>query len=295
MTNGSGRRVTSFEFRVSNPTDQGPRTTDDLEQKGSPLGSPGQVHETARAVQTMFAQVAPRYDFLNHLLSARFDVWWRRVAARQVRHVLERPGSLAADLCCGTGDLTFALAGFSAGRVVGADFCHPMLEIALKKQGHAQDGRSSGNAKHGQNRRADSTLGRTTFIEADTLSLPFADGTLDLVSAAFGFRNLASYGQGLGEMHRVLKPGGVIAILEFNRVQWPVLGPLFRFYFRRVLPLVGTLVSGVQGPYQYLPASVERFPDQVQLARQLGECGFAKVHYRNFLGGVAALHLGEKG
>jgi demethylmenaquinone methyltransferase/2-methoxy-6-polyprenyl-1,4-benzoquinol methylase len=249
---------------------------DAIEQKGSPLGSPDQLHETARSVQAMFAQVAPRYDFLNHLLSARLDVWWRQAAAMEVRHILERPGSLAADLCCGTGDLTFALARFSAGRVLGADFCHPMLEIARKKRA-SQTGKLPSD-----------------FIEADTLLLPFADGTLDLVSAAFGFRNLANYAEGLAEMHRVLRPGGLIAILEFNRVQWPVLGPLFRFYFRWVLPLIGTLVSGVRGPYQYLPDSVKRFPDQDQLARQLGDCGFERVHYRNFLGGVAALHLGQR-
>jgi demethylmenaquinone methyltransferase / 2-methoxy-6-polyprenyl-1,4-benzoquinol methylase len=269
-------------------------TADITEQKGSPLGSPDQIFETAHTVRTMFAQVAPRYDFLNHLLSARFDVWWRRAAARQVRHILERPGSLAADLCCGTGDLTFALAGFSAGQVLGADFCHPMLEIALKKRARVQATRSIETTRLGPNRGSGSALCQTHFIEADTLSLPFEDGTLDLVSAAFGFRNLANYERGLGEMHRVLKSGGVIAILEFNRVQWPVLGALFRFYFRRILPLIGTLVSGVRGPYQYLPASVERFPDQDQLARKLRESGFTGVHYRNFLGGVAALHVGEK-
>jgi demethylmenaquinone methyltransferase / 2-methoxy-6-polyprenyl-1,4-benzoquinol methylase len=267
---------------------------DITEQKGSPLGSPEQVPETARAVRTMFAQVAPRYDFLNHLLSARFDVWWRHAAAREVRYILEQPGSVAADLCCGTGDLTFELAGFSAGQVFGADFCHPMLEIALKKRGRGQARNSNGATRAGPNPTSDSALGRTHFIEADTLSLPFADATLDLVSAAFGFRNLANYAKGLEEMHRVLKPGGLIAILEFNRVQWPVVGPLFRFYFRRVLPFIGTLVSGVRGPYQYLPASVERFPGQDQLAQQLRECGFAEVRYRNFLGGVAALHLGAK-
>jgi len=250
--------------------------TQTIEQKGSPLGSPDQVVETARAVQAMFAEVAPRYDFLNHLLSARFDVWWRRAATREVRHVLERPGSLAADLCCGTGDLTFALAGLSAGRVLGADFCHPMLEIALRKR-----------ANQTQQFCPD-------FIEADTLSLPFASNALDLVSAAFGFRNLANYTQGLQEMYRVLKPGGTIAILEFNRVQSPVLGPLFRLYFRHVLPFVGTKIAGVRGPYQYLPDSVKRFPDQDQLARQLAECGFERVRYRNFMGGVAALHVGEK-
>ena len=283
MSNDSGRQVSNFEFRVSNSTGHGPLTRDNLEQKGSPLGSPDQVVDTARAVQTMFAQVAPRYDFLNHLLSARFDVWWRQAAAREVRHVLERSGSLAADLCCGTGDLTFALAGCSAGRVLGADFCHPMLRIALRKNARFHAEGSNGTVKP-----------RPHFIEADTLSLPFADDTLDLVSAAFGFRNLANYAQGLAEMQRVLKPGGTIAILEFNRVQWPVVGPLFRFYFRRVLPFIGTMVSGVSGPYQYLPDSVERFPDQDQLARQLGECGFENVQYRNFMGGVAALHVAEK-
>ncbi|HUI42656.1 MAG TPA: bifunctional demethylmenaquinone methyltransferase/2-methoxy-6-polyprenyl-1,4-benzoquinol methylase UbiE [Terriglobia bacterium] len=249
-----------------------------MEQKGSPLGAPGQVQETARAVQTMFARVAPRYDFLNHLLSARLDVQWRRAAAVQLRPILERPGSVAADVCCGTGDLTFALARFSAGRVLGADFCHPMLVIARAKRA----GATGGSAQ------------RAGFIEADTLSLPLRDNALDLVSAAFGFRNLADYGRGLSEMHRVLRPGGVIAILEFSRVQWPVVGPLFRFYFRRVLPLVGTLISRVPGAYQYLPESVARFPDQESLARSLREAGFAKVRYRNFFGGVAALHWGEK-
>ncbi|HEY6291447.1 MAG TPA: ubiquinone/menaquinone biosynthesis methyltransferase, partial [Terriglobia bacterium] len=193
------------------------------EQQGSPLGSPDQVQRTARAVQSMFARVAPRYDFLNHLLSARFDLWWRKVTAEQVRSVLERPGSLAADLCCGTGDLTFAFARYSAGTVLGADFCHPMLEIARQKRARA--------AARGPTRAFD----RTQFIEADALTLPFADNVFDLVSAAFGFRNLANYAQGLREMHRVLKPSGSVAILEFSRMQWPVAGSLFRFYFRRIL------------------------------------------------------------
>jgi len=252
------------------------------EQHGSPLGSPVQAQQTARAVQSMFARVAPRYDFLNHLLSARFDIWWRRVTAEQVRSVLERPGSLAADLCCGTGDLTFAFARYSAGSVLGADFCHPMLEIARQKRQRAA-GRFNGGVH------------RTHFIEADALALPFGDNVLDLVSAAFGFRNLANYSEGLSEMHRVLKPGGVIAILEFSRLRWPVVGPLFRFYFRRILPLIGTLVSGERGPYQYLPASVERFPDQESLAQCLRDTGFLNVHYRNLMGGLAALHLGKKG
>ena len=248
-----------------------------MEQQGSPLGSPADVQQTGRAVQTMFARVAPRYDVLNHLLSAGLDLRWRRAAAGELRHVLERPGSVAADLCCGTGDLTFALARHSAGVVLGADFCHPMLELARAKRAAAAEGR----------------LGRVEFVEADTLNLPLRDGSLDLVSAAFGFRNLADYERGLHEMYRVLKPGGLIAILEFSRLQWPVAGAIFRFYFRRVLPLIGRCISRVPGAYEYLPESVRRFPDQESLVRSLRQTGFVNVRYRNFFGGVAALHWGE--
>jgi demethylmenaquinone methyltransferase/2-methoxy-6-polyprenyl-1,4-benzoquinol methylase len=132
------------------------------------------------------------------------------------------------------------------------------------------------------------------FVEADTLALPFRDGALEVVSIAFGFRNLASYTAGLRELHRVLKPGGSVAILEFSRVRWPVFGPLFRFYFQRILPRLGTWISGVPGPYQYLRDSVLQFPDQESLAAALTAAGFVNVRYRNFTGGVAALHLGGK-
>lgn len=248
-----------------------------MEQHGSPLGPLDNPGATADAVQGMFARVAPRYDLLNHLLSAGLDLRWRRLTADMVREALARPGSLAADLCCGTGDLTFALASVSAGRVVGADFCQPMLEIA--------------SAKRKRNHQAPD---RARFVAADTLCLPFADDQLDLVSAAFGFRNLASYARGIAEMHRVLRPGGMAAILEFSRVEQPVIGPLFHFYFRRLLPAIGGLISGVPGAYRYLPDSVRHFPDQESLARQLREAGFTKVRYRNFLGGAVALHLAEK-
>jgi demethylmenaquinone methyltransferase / 2-methoxy-6-polyprenyl-1,4-benzoquinol methylase len=241
---------------------------------GSPLGSPGDEVSTARAVREMFRSVAPRYDFLNHFLSARRDIAWRRAAAKTLRPILERPGSLAVDVCCGTGDLALEFARHSAGKVIGADFCHPMLEMARAKA--ARGPRS------------------VLFIEADTMNLPLRDGSLDLVSIAFGFRNLANYARGLMEMRRVLKRGGTAAILEFSRVETPLLGPLFRFYFRRILPRIGTLVSGVSGPYQYLPDSVSRFPDQKQLAETMREAGFSSVRYRNFFFGAAALHLGEK-
>lgn len=240
---------------------------------GSLLGAPGDPQSTARAVREMFAAVAPRYDFLNHFLSLGRDVAWRRATARAVRNVLTRPGSLAIDVCCGTGDLAFALARFSAGKVVGADFCHPMLKLARRKAGSRP----------------------IFFLEADTLALPFRDDSVDLLSVAFGFRNLVDYACGLQEMHRVLKRGGVVAILEFSKVRWPLVGPLFRFYFHRILPRLGSWISGVPGPYQYLPDSVSRFPDQESLAAALREAGFQHVRYRHFTGGIAALHLGQKG
>lgn len=243
---------------------------------GSPLGSPDDVIATGRAVRRMFQAVAPRYDFLNHFLSLGCDIAWRRAAAKALRETLARPESIAVDACCGTGDLAFALARFSAGKVIGTDFCHPMLARAQEKIP-----------------KIPRPLGRVCFVEADTLALPFPDRSLDLVGSAFGFRNLANYRRGFAEMRRVLKPGGRAAILEFSRVYWPVFGPLFRFYFHRILPRLGTWISGVRGPYQYLHDSVARFPDQESLAAAMREAGFVQVCYRNFSGGVAALHLGE--
>jgi demethylmenaquinone methyltransferase/2-methoxy-6-polyprenyl-1,4-benzoquinol methylase len=241
---------------------------------GSPLGSPGDENTTSRAVRDMFVSVAPRYDFLNHFLSAGRDIAWRKATARALRGALERPGSLAVDVCCGTGDLAVQLSRYSSGHVVGTDFCHPMLERARQKVARAPR--------------------FVFFLEADTLSLPFAGNSLDVVTTAFGFRNLANYAHGLCEMHRVLKPGGTLAILEFSRIHLPVAGPLFRLYFRRILPRIGTLISGVSGPYQYLPDSASSFPDQLALARMMRDAGFTNVRYRNFFLGSAALHLGQK-
>ena len=242
--------------------------------EGTTVGIEVDEQATASAVRSMFADVAPRYDLLNHLLSAGFDIRWRRATVRALKPVLARPSSVVADLCCGTGDLALALRRASAGEVLGTDFCHPMLQRAREK-----------SARLARN---------TVFLEADTLRLPFRNASLDALSIAFGFRNLANYRRGIQEMRRVLRPGGAIAILEFSHVRWPVFGPLFRAYFRRVLPRLGAWISGVQGPYQYLPDSALRFPDQEALAGLLREEGFSGVRYRNFTGGVAALHLGEK-
>jgi len=238
-----------------------------------PRGSPNTIASTARAIRKMFSAVAPRYDFLNHLLSLSRDIAWRKATANALRPVLERGGSSVADLCCGTGDLAFELQRYAAGRVFGTDFCRNMLLLAKKKS------------------RQRSTL----FLEADTLALPFPDDSLDLATLAFGFRNLASYDRGLEEIRRVLKPRGVLAILEFSEVQGRVFGPFFRFYFRHLLPKIGSWISGVPGPYQYLHDSVARFPNQQELSRLLSAQGFQNVHYVNFTGGIAALHMAEKG
>jgi demethylmenaquinone methyltransferase/2-methoxy-6-polyprenyl-1,4-benzoquinol methylase len=174
--------------------------------------------------------------------------------------------------------LALALARFSAGTVVGTDFCHPMLQRAERKLSHS--------TREG--------AARVVLVEADTLTLPFADRSLDLLTSAFGFRNLASYAAGLQEMLRVLRPGGIIAILEFSRVRWPVFGPMFRFYFAALLPRIGDWVGGVRGPYRYLHDSACQFPDQDTLAASMGAAGLTDVRYRNFMGGVAALHIGNK-
>ena len=242
--------------------------------QGSRLGSSQDVASTSQAVREMFAAVAPRYDFLNHFLSLGRDIAWRRATARALRERLARPGSRVLDLCCGTGDLAFAFGRYSSGVVLGADFCRPMLLRARAK--------------------AVQRAGSVFFLEADALGLPFATASLDAVALAFGFRNLVNYATGLEEIYRVLRPGGVLAILEFSRARWPLFGPAFRFYFRRILPWLGTRVSGVSGPYQYLPDSVSKFPDQEALAALLRETGFQNVWYRDFTGGVAALHWAEK-
>jgi demethylmenaquinone methyltransferase/2-methoxy-6-polyprenyl-1,4-benzoquinol methylase len=241
--------------------------------KGSPLGNGRDEAATGAAVRQMFGEVARRYDFLNHLLSMGTDIAWRNATTRALTDVLTRPGSRVADVCCGTGDLSFSLSRKSQGVILGADFCHPMLSIAREKACQSK---------------------RVYFLEADTLHLPFEDSSLDAITSAFGFRNLANYVKGIEEMGRVLKPGGKLAILEFSRVRWPIFGPIFRFYFRHFLPRIGAWISGVEGPYSYLPDSVSKFPDQDALAEMMRKAGFRNVTYRNFTGGVAALHVAEK-
>lgn len=222
----------------------------------------------------MFAGIAGRYDLLNHLLSGNIDQRWRRLVAQNLRARLPTEGALLLDVACGTGDLSLALFEATGARVIGTDFCRPMLEIAAYKAG---------------TKRAN-----IPFIEGDALRLPFADESFDAVSIAFGLRNLSNVSGGLAELRRVLKPGGRAAILEFSRPIWPGFRTLFQFYFTRVLPRIGGIVSGSRGAYEYLPGSVSRFPDQKRLSEMMREVGFEEVEYGNLTGGIAALHTGTR-
>ncbi len=225
------------------------------------------------AVRAMFADIAPSYDRLNHLLSINIDKIWRRFTVKKLMDVLQRPNAIALDLCCGTADLTLELEKHA--RVIGCDFCHPMLVI-------------------GNEKIADRQAGKATLAEGDALHLPFGDQSFDAVTNAFGLRNLENVQTGLNEIHRVLKPGGRAAILEFSRPVVPVFRQAFEFYFHNILPRIGALLSGSSVAYTYLPKSVSNFPDQKRLAEMMRSSGFVNVRYHNLSAGIAALHLGER-
>jgi demethylmenaquinone methyltransferase / 2-methoxy-6-polyprenyl-1,4-benzoquinol methylase len=228
----------------------------------------------ARAVREMFTAIAPRYDLLNHVLSFNVDrLWWRRTA-RRFSQVLSRADARVLDLCCGTGDMAFALrrqAGESPAKIYGADFSHTMLQRAVEK----------------------SSTSNLNWVEADALSLPFADGQFDLLTSAFGFRNLADYQEGLREILRVLRPNGECGILDFGEPRGFV-GKIYRLYFKHVLPRIGTLISGIKGPYAYLPASVERFPAPDEMLRRMRQAGFREVSWTPYTLGIAGLYCGKK-
>ena len=222
-------------------------------------------------VRAMFSEIAPRYDTLNHTLSLNVDRLWRRFVVKKIADKL-KPGAIALDLCCGTADLSLEL----GARIptLGVDFCRPMLSLGLKKVKSARL--------------------PIALIEGDALRVPAADGAFDVVTMAFGLRNLESVEEGLKEIHRVLKAGGRCAVLEFSRPVLPLFRGLFRFYFNHILPRIGNAVSGSGYAYRYLPESVQSFPDQRGLADAMRAVGFSNVSYYNLSGGVAALHLGDK-
>ena len=227
------------------------------------------TEDHARQVREMFAQISPRYDFLNRLLSLNIDKRWRRAVTRKLRPVVQESAQLL-DVACGTGDLSIELFDNLRTQVIGLDFCRPMLTLAARK------------------------APEIIFIEGDALRLPFADASFDALTIAFGLRNLASVDAGLKELRRILKPGGWIAILEFSKPVAPGFRRLFDFYMRSVLPRVGAWFSGSRTAYKYLPDSVARFLDQDQLVAMMRDAGFAQVTFENLTGGIAALHTGQR-
>jgi demethylmenaquinone methyltransferase/2-methoxy-6-polyprenyl-1,4-benzoquinol methylase len=252
----------------------------------------------------MFGRVAHRYDLLNHVLSFQVDRAWRARTAKRVEEILRRPEARVLDLCCGTGDLTLALeqrrreltrsrdseqsrdregAVVSAGPgsitsdapplIFGSDFCHPMLVETIRKAGHR-------NA-------------RTSVFEADALQLPLADASLDLITCAFGFRNFANYRKGLAELRRVLRPGGMLAILEFSQPPSRFFATFYAFYSKHVLPRIGALISGSSDAYTYLPESVRKFPGAELFAEEMRATGYLDVEFERMTFGIVALHIGR--
>ena len=228
----------------------------------------------AKAVREMFSGIAGKYDFLNHFLSVNTDKRWRRLVRRQLEDVLANQNAAVLDVACGTGDLSVELQTGAKAKVFGTDFCRPMLAVAKDK-----------NPKNNLS---------IPYLEADGMNLAFADNSFDAVTIAFGLRNFSNWKDGLVELHRILKKGGKLAVLEFSTPILPGFKQIFNLYFTQVLPRIGGAVSGSRGAYEYLPDSVSRFPDQKGLAEMMREVGFESVEYKNLTGGIAAIHTGIK-
>ena len=225
-------------------------------------------------VRQLFTSIAPAYDRLNHLLSFGLDRRWWRHAALTFRDTLGKPDARVLDLCCGTGDMTAALLALrpaAAEPITGLDFSPRMLSLARTKYANAN----------------------VQWVEGDAMALPYPDSSFDLVTAAFGFRNLSNYAAGLTEIHRVLRPGGSIGILECNQ-PGGITGTLYSLYFRHILPLVGGWISGSRAAYRWLPASVERFPRPPRMLKMLQEAGFTECGWDGYLLRAAGLYRGIK-
>lgn len=234
------------------------------------------VDKSSARVQRMFSEIAPRYDLLNHLLSANIDRWWR---SRTVALAPPEGAAPILDVCTGTGDLALAYQR-KAGpqvRVVAADFCREMLEIGEEKK---------------RRKRLEHEI---TFVEADTEQLPFPDDYFQIVSVAFGLRNVSDTDRGLEEMTRVCRPGGRVVILEFSMPSWQPFKGIYSFYFRTVLPKLGQwLARNRQEAYSYLPASVGEFPSGEALAQRMRAAGLDGVRWHPFTFGIATLYIATK-
>lgn len=252
---------------MAHATDHEPRTTDPLDK-------------SERRIRTMFGEISPRYDFLNHVLSCGVDYYWRR---RTVQAAPLQDDGPILDVCTGTGDLAIAFWKRSRGRacVVGSDFTHEMLQLAGSKSARIH------KTAHGG--------APLVYVEADTQRLPFADDRFQIVSVAFGLRNVTNTELGLREMVRVCRPGGRVLILEFSMPRRRVLRGLYGWYFRRVLPKIGQLLArNRHSAYNYLPESVSAFPEGEDLAEIMRRCGLERVTWKPLTFGVATLYQGEK-
>ena len=236
---------------------------------------PMPVDKSGQRVQRMFAAIAPRYDLLNHLLSANVDRAWRRHVARRLTLA---PGVPMLDNCTGTGDLAIAIAKRHGPGVpiVASDFCRPMLAV-------------------GRTKLTETNRSQIEFVEADGMALPFADGTFQAVTNAFGLRNINDTERGIAEMVRVLRPGGTLAVLEFSRPRvWP-LSAVYGLYFRQVLPRVGQyFADNDDKAYEYLPQSVSQFPDGAALTALFDAAGLIETKFEPLTLGIATLYTGVK-
>jgi demethylmenaquinone methyltransferase/2-methoxy-6-polyprenyl-1,4-benzoquinol methylase len=239
------------------------------------------VDKSEERIREMFGEISPRYDFLNHFLSGGTDYYWRWRTVRLAAPIGDRP---ILDVCTGTGDLAVAYWKRAGGlvRVVGSDLTHQMLTLARHKTAALRGSSSNGEPA-------------IEFVEADAQRLPFADGLFQIVSVAFGLRNVTDTLAGLREMARVCAPGGRVVVLEFSMPQNAVIGGLYRWYFRNILPRIGQLISGNrQAAYQYLPESVSEFPWGERLAAMMKSCGLERVTWTPLTFGIATLYVGTK-
>jgi demethylmenaquinone methyltransferase/2-methoxy-6-polyprenyl-1,4-benzoquinol methylase len=240
--------------------------------------------EAARAVQQMFDSIAPRYDLLNHVLSASVDRLWWWQTARKFRTILADPNAAVLDVCCGTGHMTRALLkGRPRGSrpILAADFAREMLNRGARRFAPRKAGAPAALA-----------------LEADALHLPLKAASLDLIVTAFGFRNLANYEAGLREFARVLKPGAQLGILDFAE-PGGLMGKVYAVYFRRVLPAIGRMISGPVaagsvGPYSYLPASVAKFPPPAEMLDLMRASGYTDCAWQPYTFGIAGLYTGVR-